>query len=432
MREKADPAPWLTNLPDEWLGIRLKHVGRFINGYAFSSTEWSDAGDRIIRIQNLNDQAARYNRFSGQLPPRYRVKSGDVLISWSASLGAFRWSGEPAWLNQHIYRVVPEPSLITNEFLYYLAKWFIEVLESRLHGSAMKHLTKEALLDFWVSLPPLPIQRAIASFLDHETEKIDTLIEKKRRLLDLLEEKRTALITQAVTRGLDPDVQMKDSGVEWLGEISEHWEVVKLAWLVERLDQGWSPVAADRTTNAGEWGVLKLSAVKHGKFVQKEHKTLEQGSKIHEGLPLKNGDVLVTRANTPELVGDACVVQGLQSQLIHSDLIYRLKIRDQLDPAFLTYWLISSPGRRHPRLEARGSSLSMVKLSQGHVRDWPVPLPPIEEQARIADFVGHQEAKLEAVLGRLVEAISLLQEYRTALISAAVTGKIDVRDKVPA
>ncbi|AKJ95802.1 hypothetical protein TVD_10735 [Thioalkalivibrio versutus] len=279
-----------------------------------------------------------------------------------------------------------------------------------------------------IALPPWDEQERLSQFLDHETGKIDALIEEQRRLIELLKEKRQAVISHAVTKGLDPNVPMKDSGVEWLGEVPAHWGVVSLSRVLSGIDQGWSPAAEAFPALAGDWGVIKLSAIRTGQFVEGNNKKLPDDVVPDSGIEIHAGDLLVTRANTPELVGDACVVRNEpEARLIFSDLVYRLKISGNVTSRFLCYVLLSDVGRAQLQADARGSSMSMAKISHGHIKSCLIPLPPVEEQNSISSRIDQELAAISTLTSAGEQSIGLLTERRSALISAAVTGKIDVR-----
>lgn len=156
------------------------------------------------------------------------------------------------------------------------------------------NLNTDTIGDIHLALPRNSEQRAIATFLDRETAKIDALVARKERLIELLQEKRTALITRGVTRGLDPNVPMKDSGVEWLGEIPAHWEVKRIRHVVRRIEQGWSPECENREADEEEWGVLKAGCVNRGSFVEAEHKTLPSRLEPIPELEIAEGDLLMS------------------------------------------------------------------------------------------------------------------------------------------
>ena len=151
------------------------------------------------------------------------------------------------------------------------------------------------IVKIWHGVPSNPEQSAIAAVLDRETARIDALVARKERLIELLQEKRTALITRAVTKGLDPNVPMKDSGVEWLGGIPAHWGVKRIRHVVRRVEQGWSPDCENREADEEEWGVLKAGCVNRGIFVESEHKALPAGLEPIPGLEIGPGDLLMSR-----------------------------------------------------------------------------------------------------------------------------------------
>jgi type I restriction enzyme S subunit len=280
-----------------------------------------------------------------------------------------------------------------------------------------------------IGVPPLEEQEAVLQFLDHETSKIDALIAEQIKLLELLAEKRQATISHAVTRGLNPEVSMKDTGMAWLRNVPAHWTILPFRRAISKIEQGWSPNAGAEPRRDDEWGVLKISAVKSGRFLEQENKALLDDTTPDVSIQISPGDLLLTRANTPDLVGDCCVVpEGAGSKLMMSDLIYRIKVNADCDPRFLCHFLVSDIGRAQIKSDARGSSMTMAKISQGHISAWTVCVPPLAEQAAIVAFLTAEAIKLDALKAEAERAIDLLKEHRSALISAAVTGKIDVRE----
>ncbi len=214
----------------------------------------------------------------------------------------------------------------------------------------------------------------------------------------------------------------KSSGVEWLGEVPKHWEVVAVRRLIHSIEQGWSPVAEDRQAAEQEWGVIKLSAINKGVFRPEEHKALPEDLAPDSRYELQVGDLLLTRANTPELVGDVCVVTETRPHLMLCDLAYRICPNPtQVDKAFLAFWFLSRVGRYQITRDARGSSQSMVKVSQTHIQSWIVALPSLSEQRAITNFLDRETAKLDTLIGKQQELIEKLKAKRTVLISRTVT-----------
>jgi type I restriction enzyme, S subunit len=219
---KPTGLPLTPMAPSHWRRTALKYLGDYQNGYPFKPEDRGEEGLPIIRISQLtSDDEPAY--FKGELDQRVKIAPGDLLFSWSATIDSYIWSKGDAWLNQHIFKVT-ESQEASKDFLYYVIKHIAPKLaDFDAHGSTMRHIKKESLGEK-LYIPLQQEQLAIATFLDRETAKIDALIAEQQRLIELLQEKRQAVISHAVTKGLSPNAPMKDSGVEWLGEVPEHWE----------------------------------------------------------------------------------------------------------------------------------------------------------------------------------------------------------------
>jgi type I restriction enzyme S subunit len=434
-------ADWLGGIPAQWDLIRLKFLVDFTGGGTPSKDNLEYWNGEIPWVSPKDMKAGRVTETQNQITPQAVDESSTRLVEPGSVLIVVR-SGilkhtipvatnevEVA-LNQDLKAVTPREGL-HSRYLTYLIKGRNDTLRLKWtkSGTTVESLEQERISNTQIPVPSFGEQRTIADYLDRETERIDALIEKKEQLIDLLEEKRTALISRVVTQGLDRDVEMQDSGVEWLGKIPAGWDVIKLRWLTENIEQGWSPNAEEREAPEDEWGVITLSAVKNGGFYSEEHKTLPDETEPKPKYEIQPGDFLLTRANTPELVGDVCLVRETREKLLMSDLVYRLVLREDLvDGRYLMYWMISRSGRHQVERSARGSSKSMVKVSQGHIKSWIAALPPLVEQRQIADYLDEKTDQLDTLVQK-IEDSGQLKEYRTALISAAVTGQIEVREE---
>jgi type I restriction enzyme S subunit len=439
---------WLGEIPAHWEVKRLKVLASVeLSNVDKKSVE----GEEPVSLCNYTDVyyneriAEDMNFMAATATPeqvrRFSLRAGDVLItkdseSWTdIAVPALIAEDLPGVLcGYHLAHIRPR----TQALGPFLSRAFSAVgprdqFQVASNGITRFGLGGDAIRAGLFAVPPEPEQRAIAAFLDRETARIDALVPKKERLIELLQEQRTALITRAVTKGLDPTVPTKDSGLEWLGQIPGHWDVHSTGRVIGGIEQGWSPVAEDRQAGPDEWGVIKLSAVARGVFVPNEHKALPTGLAPDVRYEIRDGDFLITRSNTPELVGDVCVVRRPPARLMLCDLVYRLDLRlNAITPEFLAFWFLSRAGRHQIEVEARGSSQSMVKVSQGLIRAWTVVLPSTTEQRGIAAFLDRETARLDTLIAKVRDAIERLKELRTALISAAVTGKIDVREEIAA
>jgi type I restriction enzyme S subunit len=292
----------------------------------------------------------------------------------------------------------------------------------------MPRASWEFISNMTVPVPTGDEQHAIAAFLDRETAQIDALIARQERLLAVLQEKRQALIAHAVTKGLNPQAAMKESGVEWLGEVPAHWEVVPLRRLLATIEQGQTLNSENRPVEAGEWGVLKSGCVNGGKFRSEENKALAEGATFDPADEVKVGDILMSRASgSLELVGSVALVEDTRPGLLLSDKTFRLIATDVIIPRFLVAQLTSRHVRNQIELLANGAEGLPNNITKPSINSLIVTLPPMKEQQALVDSLACSLAEIERVLVRSGAMIALLQERSAALISAAVTGKIDVR-----
>jgi type I restriction enzyme, S subunit len=278
-----------------------------------------------------------------------------------------------------------------------------------------------------IALPSLKEQFFIANFLDRETRRIDTLIEEKNRFIELLKEKRQALISHAVTKGLDPTVKMKDSGVEWLGEVPEHWTVKPIKYAINTIQSGTSVNATDKPARDSEIGVLKTSCVYSGQFDSSENKTVIDTEIDRVSCRLELGALIVSRMNTPDLVGAAGLVTDAPQNLFLPDRLWQITFL-KASNVFVYYWTQATVYRAFIKTACSGTSSSMQNLSQDQFRSFVIPFPNVSEQRKIGDYLNRETAKIDALVQETQTSIELLKEHRSALISAAVTGKIDVRE----
>ncbi len=323
--------------------------------------------------------------------------------------------------------VIRPKATIDPRFLFYLtiSHDFREIGTSEMVGSGGQKRVPEQFIKEWSpSLPEVGLQRRIARFLDAKTARIDALIEKKQALLERLAEKRQALITNAVTKGLDPDVPMKDSGIEWLGKIPTHWGVRRLCFSVEKIEQGWSPQCDNRPAGPGEWGVLKVGCVNSESYDESDNKALPANLTPIAQYEVCEGDILISRANTKELLGSAALVTATQGNIIFSDKLYRIHLSGDIDSRFLIGALRSPLARFQYEQDATGTSGSMQNIGQDTIKNLLHPLPPFIEQQQIGNWLERVSSGDSQLEGAVRSSVGKLQEYRSALITAAETGQI--------
>lgn len=319
-------------------------------------------------------------------------------------------------------------------FLFYLtiSHPFRTIGAAHMYGAGgQKRVPDDFVRDFRHPIPSVYEQRAVAAFLDRETARIDALIEKKRRQIALLHEKRAALISHAVAKGLDPSAPMKDSGIDWLGKIPAHWYIRRFRFDLTSIEQGWSPQCDSSHAELHEWGVLKVGCVNGTEFDESEHKRLPDDLAPRTAYEIKPGDILMSRANTTELLGSAVLVRKIRPRLLLCDKLYRMRIDTRsLDSEFVVYAFSSHATRYQLERDATGASASMKNIGQDTIKALVMPRPPVDEQRVIVQVLNAHCERVHQVVAKVHASIDRLREYRTALISAAVTGKLDVRQEV--
>jgi type I restriction enzyme S subunit len=272
--------------------------------------------------------------------------------------------------------------------------------------------------------PPLPEQRAIADFLDHETIKIDTLVTKKRELIERLKENRTALITQAVTKGIDPNVPMKDSGIHWLGDVPAHWEVMPILRLASAIQTGpFGSQLHEADYVEGGIPLINPAHIVSGRLVPDDQSAVDGKTAARLSRHrLRTGDIVMARRGE---MGRCAVVSAKEAGWLcgTGSLVIRLT---GADPDYVGTILSSAGFSRLLELNAVGST--MLNLNPTIVGRMRIPVPPFPEQQAIADYLDRETEKIDEMVAKVEAAIEKVHEYRTALITAAVIGKIDVRE----
>ncbi len=356
---------------------------------------------------------------------RYLLRPGDLLVCEGGEVGRTAvWRGDiqECFYQKAIHRVRPRSEKEVPRFFYHLIYTLAKrgVFVAGGNPNTIDHLTAVQLRHYRLPFAPSQEQRAIAAFLDRKTARIDALVAKKERLIELLQEKRTALITRAVTRGLDPNVPMKDSGVEWLGEIPAHWEVKKWRYCCHVTEGQVAPddhryrdriMIAPNHIESGTGRIL---------FTETSD---EQGA-ISGKYLVKPGDLIYSKIR-PAL-NKACIATG--DWLCSADM-YPVEVtaRD-LRAQYLLYFILSEAFVR--LMVDESMRVAMPKVNREKLAACPLLIPPPSEQDAIVAHLDRETARIDALVAKVRSAIARLKELRTALISAAVTGKIDVRAEV--
>ncbi|HOD82970.1 MAG TPA: restriction endonuclease subunit S [Phycisphaerae bacterium] len=429
---KPSGVAWLGDVPDHWEVRRLKYAADLIN----VKVDGADNDLPYTGLEHIESWTGRRITPNGDGVSEGQAnlyRRGDVLFGKLRPYLAKAHAAESDGICTGELLVL-RPKVVQQKFLvdYVLNPDFVSIVDSSTYGAKMPRANWDFIANLPALIPPGDEQRAIAAFLDRETARIDALIEKKRRQIELLQEKRSALISHAVTKGLDPHAAMKDSGIEWLGPVPAHWTAVRIRRLLTRLEQGWSPQCEGREAGPDEWGIMKAGCANYGRFNELEHKALPVDVKPEEMYEIKPGDVIMSRAcGTVGLVGSAAYVENCRPRLLLCDKLFRLHPRrDRCDARYLHLALNSRSARAQIEMSISGADGLANNITQPTIKDIVLAVPPLDEQQAIVTHVRQATSRIDGVVAKVERSIDLLREHRTALISAAVTGKIDVGREV--
>lgn len=425
---------WIKSLPREWQIVPLKYMcSGFVKDGPHETPKFIDEGIPFLSVDGIQNnklvfEGCRYisieddNRFSLKCKPQ----KGNILLGKAASVGKVAFVESDYDFNVWSPLAVISPKDIRlGKFIFYCLQSYELQLQCDVfsNSNTQKNLGMTTIDNLTFPYPSIYEAEKISQFLDHETAKIDHLIEKQQQLIELLKEKRQAVISHAVTKGLDPNVPMKDSGVEWLGEVPERWDIVKLSQIAvafngdrganypsgnDFVDEGIYFISANEVINA------KVITETASRITQKKYDELG-------GLKIKKGDIIYCLRGAGVGKNGIC---DFDEGTVSSSLMGIRSIK--LDPDYLVLLLNSSAELQQRSVLVNGSV--SPNLSAENVIGYKFAIPAVDEQIEIKKSIELRVNKIEILLSNAEQAIQLMQERRTALISAAVTGKIDVRN----
>ena len=432
---KDSGVKWLDAIPADWVVSKVKHLTDFQVGWTpptkvdanfIGDNLWANISDLRSKYidctgKNISDEAAK--TASMEITPK-----GSLLYSFKLSVGAVSFARQNMYTNEAIASFL-EGGLLPLSYMYYaLPKFVIENASTNIYGARI--LNQELINNALLLKPSYAEAEKIATFLDHETACIDILIEKQQQLIKLLKEKRQSVISHAVTKGLNPNAPMRDSGVEWLGEVPEHWATLPLK-LVVKTRKGVAFKSVDFCDNGIR--VVKASDIKE-KTIRATDVFLPQAFvKEYPKALLNSGDIILsTVGSNPDVrnsaVGQIGIVPAdLYGTLLNQNTVVFDPNEGRVLREYLFYILQMEGYRDHLDLHAHGTA-NQSSLSIADMLNFNICFPPIAEQREICQHLLQQQKKLGDLESKSGNSGILLTERRTALISAAVTGKIDVRN----
>ena len=426
--KESSNIPSIDKFPKAWAEVPNKSVLRLIKkcvGEDYKSYQLLTLGLKGIRCRNVESGKGK---FPASFETYQVVEPNDLVFclfdidETPRTVGYSKLKGMITGAYS-VFRCQPD---VSTKFIFY---YYLSIDNHKslkpFYSGLRKTVRPPKFLGIKLPLPSYEEQQAIANFLDRETARIDDLIKKQERLIELLDEKRVSLINQAVTKGLDPNIPMKDSGIEWLGEVPSHWEIKKIKQVSRLISKGSTPTTIGEGFSAEGVKFIKAENISKGRVSsQPEFYISDETNQMMKRSILLDGDVLVVIAGAT--IGKAATVLIDDLPANTNQAVSFIRPIDKTISKFLNYWITSDSIKVQILLSAVQSA--QPNLSMESLGNLNLVQPPEDEVLRITDFLDFETAKLDQLKQKASKCIELLKEYKTSLISSAVTGKIDVRN----
>lgn len=431
---------WLGKIPSHWNKTKVKYeayVKARVGWHGLKSDDFTEEGPYLVTGSDFKGTNIDWSQCYHCDEPRYeqdpyiQLREGDLLITKDGTIGKVALvsnlkEDEKATLNSGIFVVRPLRNNFSTKFYFWLlqSKVFKEFVDFNKTGSTIVHLYQDTFVNFEYASPNLEDQIQISNFLDYETSKIDTLIFKQEKLIELLKEKYQAVISHAVTKGLNPDVVVKDSDVEWLGQVPEHWEIIKFDYVINTIGDidHYMPSSVDIGIPYVMTGDLE-DFVSDIDFENCKKVTYSDYQKLSRKIKTAKDDIIFARYAT---IGTLSYVDVDTEFLVSYSCVTIKPNPERITGKYLFYYLKSQAFLQAIQQQINSNTQGNVGVDS--LRNVKILLPSLLEQEEIFDFLKNELSKIDSLIVKAKSTIQLMQERRIALISSAVTGKIDVRN----
>jgi len=427
---KDSGVEWIGEIPEHWAVRKLSYQFNFNTGFTPSTgkNEFYENGEHIwVNISDLKEKFISDSKTKITdlaIEGKEIVPKGSLLYSFKLSVGKMAFATKEIYTNEAIFSIFPNKNINLNYYYFLLDRILIHNANENIYGA--KILNQELIKASKLVVPSPEEQTQIANYLNHKTAQLDTLIAKKEQLINLLQEERTAMINQAVTKGLDPNVPMKDSGIEWLGEIPAHWMKTGLNKIIKVKDGTHeSPKAITKGDNT--FPLITSKDFRNGKIIFKtaKHISSEDHYNIIKRSDSEKGDIIMSMIGGN--IGNMVLIDTDKEFSIKNVCLFKTS-GNEIIAKHLYYILKSSLLKIQIDLCSRGGA--QVFLSLGDLRNLIYFVIPNSELKAIIKYLDEGTVKIDVIISKYQQEIELLKEYKSALISEVVTGKVDVREEV--
>lgn len=428
---------WIGEIPENWIVTKLKFIGDAIGGLTYTPNdivEDESKGKLVLRSSNIQDGKLSLNDnvyVNLEISDKLTLKKGDILIC--SRNGSQHLIGKNICIDERTEGNTFGAFMMIFRSKYYgfLNHFFNSPIFTSQSGlfltATINQLTSGTLNNFYIVIPEsIEEQTQIANYLDHKTTQINNLISKKEQFITLLQEERTAIINQAVTKGLDPKVKMKDSGIEWLGEIPEHWTIEKLKFKAKIISKGTTPSTVGcEIIDSGEVRYIKSENIVENILQSNPEFYIDlETNQILKRSQLEINDVLIVIAGAS--IGKVAILTEEFYPSNTNQAVSFIRLNNINSSVFVWYWLQTSFVKERILFDATQSA--QPNLSMESIGNFPIPKLSNNEEMEITTFLHKKTGEIDIIISKTQQEIELLKEYKIALISEVVTGKVDVRD----
>jgi type I restriction enzyme S subunit len=425
---KESGVDWVGDIPKDWSHTQLKYISSISKGRK-AQEDYQDFKEGMIpylSMEYLRSQTESPTYVIAEDSSIVLVDEKDLLILWDGSKAGEIVKAKYGALSSTMGKIHLESKSLDLNFLTYYLKNAELYIQANTVGMGIPHVSGEVLRTLFVTFPKLQEQTQVARYLDHQTGLIDEIIKGKEKLIELLKEKRQAVINEAVTKGLDPNANMKDSGIEWLGEIPKHWKIVKLKQVADTYGRiGYRGYTTEDIVLEGEGAITISPSNMKGDFMTFEDSTYISWAKYEESPEIQIYDNDVLMVKTGSTYGKVGLVKSLEKKATINPQILVFK-NIQINPDYF-YNILRTPFIQH-QVETNVIGSTIPTISQAKILNFQLVLPPDNEINSILSFINTFMKRIDDLNIQLLSQIQKLKEYRQSLISEAVTGKLDVRD----
>jgi type-1 restriction enzyme stySJI specificity protein len=417
-----------------WKKTTLGEIATYVNGRAFKPIEWSKTGTPIVRIQNLNNPNAEYNYYDGYIEEKYHIENGDLLFAWSASLGAYIWKGKSAFLNQHIFKVLPKEN-VDKTFIYYLLDKVTSELYAKAHGSGMVHVTKGKFEATSVNIPSLETQQAIVNKIESLFDEIDEGIGRLKTAAQQIQQYRQSLLKNAFNGELTKEWRSKHADTlpsenELLAQIQtareQHharqladWQNVTIGEVVTISPKKETAIDDNTDVSFSSMHLMSSSISEHLTYEIKKWADVKKGFTV-----FRNNDVLLAKITPCFENGKSAVAQDLINGIgTGSTEFMVLRCSSQLLPKFL-YFLVNTPDFRQAGIHNMTGSVGHKRVPKDFVSSWTFSLPSLTEQTQIVAILETKLTACDQLAAELAKQLKQAELLKQAVLKAAFSGSL--------